>query len=244
MPGEIATVRPRRRWRNARTQYLSGDIVSRRLDVIALGLTPLHLEPTGTWDPAEEYWDEEDGEPEKWARDIIARGPRPEFKMEQVLPGADPDDPDRDPIIESNDPRRLCQLSLHMCQALVLAGNPTEALAFGRRALALVESVEDVALKVAANLYLSLALLWTGALREAEDLLLKVLKTLDGELSRQRFAHTGFPAVTARSYLTLVYADLGRFDQGIACGEEGIRLAEAVDHPYFVLAVTVYLAQL
>jgi len=50
--------------------------------------------------------------------------------------------------------------------------------------------------------------------------------------------------VTARSYLTLVYADFGRFDEGIACGEEGIRLAEAVDHPYFVLAVTVYLAQL
>ncbi len=142
------------------------------------------------------------------------------------------------------DPRRLCQLYMHMCQALVLAGNPTEALAFGRKALALVESVEDLAIKVAANLYFSSALLWTGALREAEDLLLKVLKVLDGELSRQRFAHTGFPAVTARSYLTLVYADLGRFDEGIACGEEGIQLAEAVDHPYFVLAVTVYLAQL
>jgi len=142
------------------------------------------------------------------------------------------------------DPWRLCQLSMHMCQALVLAGNPTEALAFGRKALALVESVEDLAIKVAANVYFSSALLWTGALREAEDLLLKVLKTLDGELSRQRFAHTGFPAVTARSYLTLVHADLGRFDEGIACGEEGIQLAEAVDHPYFVLAVTVYLAQL
>ena len=143
-----------------------------------------------------------------------------------------------------DDSRRLCQLSVHMCQTLVLAGNPTEALAFGRKAQALVESVGDVALDVAASLYLGSACLWTAEFREAEGLLLKVLKVLDGDLSRQRFAHTGFPAVTARSYLILMCADVGRFDDGIAHSDEGIRVAEAVDHPYFRLAVTVYLAQL
>ena len=55
----------------------------------ALGLVPLKLEERGMWDPAEHYWGEE-GEPiEKWAKPIIAWGPRPEFEMEQVLPGAD-----------------------------------------------------------------------------------------------------------------------------------------------------------
>jgi hypothetical protein len=103
VPGEIVTVRPRRRWRYARSQYLSGDILSTRLDVTALGLTPLGLERTGTWDPAEEYWGEEGDELEAWAQTIIARGPRPEFEMEQVLPGTDPGNPDSDPIIESND---------------------------------------------------------------------------------------------------------------------------------------------
>jgi hypothetical protein len=103
VPGEIVTVRPRKRWRYARSQYLSGDIVSTRLDVKVLGLTPLRLEPTGTWDPSEEYWGEEGDELEAWARNIIARGPRPEFEMEQVLPAGDPDNPDSDPIIESND---------------------------------------------------------------------------------------------------------------------------------------------
>lgn len=93
-PGEIVTVRPRRRWRYARSPSLSGDIVSTRLDVTALGLTPLRLQPTGTWDPAEEYWGEEGDELEAWARTIIARGPRPEFEMEQVLLGTDPDNPD------------------------------------------------------------------------------------------------------------------------------------------------------
>jgi hypothetical protein len=103
VPGEIATVHPRRQWRYAGHPYLSGDIAHVRLDVPALGLVPLRLESCDTWDPAEEYWGEE-GEPlEDWTRAIIARGPRPAFEMEQVLPGSDPDDPDRDPIIDSND---------------------------------------------------------------------------------------------------------------------------------------------
>ena len=68
-------------------------------------LVPLQLHHRGVWDPAEEYWGEE-GEPiEEWARPIIARGPRPMYEMEQVLPGADPDDPDSDPILRANNLR-------------------------------------------------------------------------------------------------------------------------------------------
>lgn len=66
-------------------------------------LTPLRVHERGTWDPADEYWGEE-GEPiEEWARTIIARGPRPEFEMEQVLPGSDPDDFDSDPMLVANE---------------------------------------------------------------------------------------------------------------------------------------------
>ena len=83
--------------------YLSGEIESTRLDVGALGLVPLRLEEMEQWDPRDEYWGEE-GEPiEARAKSIIACGPRREFEMEQVLPGADPDDPFTDLIIESND---------------------------------------------------------------------------------------------------------------------------------------------
>jgi len=103
VPGEIVTVRPRKHWRYAGHPYLSGDIESMRLDVAALGLAPLRLEPCGTWDPAEEYWGEEDDAIDDWAQSIIAQGPRPEFEMEQVLPGSDPKDPDIDPVIESNE---------------------------------------------------------------------------------------------------------------------------------------------
>jgi len=103
VPGEIVTVEPRKYWRFSNHPYLSGEILSTRLDVAALGLVPLRLRDMGMWDPDKEYWGEE-GEPvEEWAKPIIVRGPRREYEMEQVIPGEDPDDPFSDPIIESND---------------------------------------------------------------------------------------------------------------------------------------------
>ena len=103
VPGEIVTVQPRKRWTYARNAYLSGEITAIRMDVLALGLTPLRLDEHGVWDPNEEYWGEEDEPIPEYARPIIDRGPRPLYEMEQVLPGDDPDDPDDDPIIQSND---------------------------------------------------------------------------------------------------------------------------------------------
>ena len=103
MPGEIASVRISKRWVYGGHPHVSGTIESKRLDVQALGLTPLGMKDTGMWDPAEEYWCEP-GEPiDAWAKPIIARGQRPSFEMEQVIPGEDPDDPFDDPIIQAND---------------------------------------------------------------------------------------------------------------------------------------------
>ncbi len=136
VPGEIAVVRPRKQWSYGGAPYLSGTIESTRIDAAALGLIPLKLEDRGIWDPAEHYWGEE-GEPiEEWAKPIIARGLRREFELEQVLPGADPDDPFSDPITESNDLRDggnvesanrilvdLCQADLRCLDAHAHLGN-------------------------------------------------------------------------------------------------------------------------
>ncbi len=89
VPGEIAVVRPAKQWTYAGAPYLSGAIESTRLDANALGLVPLRLEQQGVWNPAEHYWGEKGEAIEAWAKPIIARGPRPQFEMEQVLPGAD-----------------------------------------------------------------------------------------------------------------------------------------------------------
>lgn len=135
-PGEIVTVKIGKRWVYGGHPYVSGTIESKRLEAQSLGLTPLRLTDAGMWDPAEEYWGEP-GEPiDAWARPIIARGPRPEFEMEQVIPGEDPDDPFDDPIIEANDRKdsgdfrgaydtlmRLCRADLRCLDAHAHLGN-------------------------------------------------------------------------------------------------------------------------
>ncbi len=147
VPGEVAVVRPAKQWTYGGNPYLSGAIEATRLDASALALVPLRLEERGVWNPAEHYWGEPGDPIEDWAKPIIARGPRPESEMEQVLPGADPEDPFSDPITESNDHSDsgdregaykilmdLCQADLRCLDAhahlgnMIFDGRPEDAL--------------------------------------------------------------------------------------------------------------------
>jgi hypothetical protein len=129
---------------------LSGEILSARLDVAALGLVPLRLESQGAWDPKDEYWGEEGDALDDWARRIIAWGPRQAFEMEQVLP-LDPDDPDGDSILQSNDLKdagdsvaarrilmELCEADLRCLDAHAHLGN----LVFDRSPVAAIRHYE------------------------------------------------------------------------------------------------------
>ena len=131
-----------------------------------------------------------------------------------------------------DDQRRLGQLSVYLCHNLWQPGHPTEALAFGQNAQAIADSLGDVPLQVVGTLYFGVACLGTGDYRRAEDLLLKVVQLLGGDLSRERFGLAGFPAVLVRCYLTWVFADRGKFEEGIAHDQEALHLAEALDHPF------------
>ena len=136
VPGEIALIRPNKRWNYAGHSYLSGEIESVRLEVSALSLVPLKLKNWGTWDPMKHYWGEDSEPVDEWAKPIIARGSRQEFEMEQIRPGVDPDDFDSDPICESNDLKAsgnlkaalkilmdLCQIDLRCLDAHSHLGN-------------------------------------------------------------------------------------------------------------------------
>jgi class 3 adenylate cyclase/tetratricopeptide (TPR) repeat protein len=143
-----------------------------------------------------------------------------------------------------DDQRRLGQLSVYMCHNLYQTGHLKEALAFGQRAQTLAESLGDISLQVTANLYFGVACIRTGEFRRAEMLFLKVLHLLDGGQSRERFGLAGFPAVLARGYLTRGFGDRGAFQEGIAHGREGIRLAETLDHHYSLVFMCWSLAYL
>ena len=99
VPGEIAVVGAGEITKKA----ISGQLESIRIDAAAIGVSPLKVEKRGVWHPANHYWGEK-GEPiENWAKPIIKHGPRPEFEMEQILPGFDPSDDFSDPIGQSVD---------------------------------------------------------------------------------------------------------------------------------------------
>lgn len=69
-------------------------------------ISPLRLEATGVWDPAEEDWGDENGESlPAWAQAIIKRGPRRMYEMENIIPGSRVED-DNDPILKANE---LCE---------------------------------------------------------------------------------------------------------------------------------------
>ena len=68
---------------------------------------PLALRAMGLWDPADQYWGESDEEPHPLVCDILAAGPRPEFEMEQVIPGVDDDDWDLDPVADAAELHRI-----------------------------------------------------------------------------------------------------------------------------------------
>jgi len=136
VPGEIVMVKPKKQWRYAGHPYLSGEILSTRIDVKALNLLPLGLEEMGMWDPGEHYWGEKDEPIEEWAKPIIAHGTRPMFEMEQVMPGENPDDPFDGPITRSSDLKdtgewgeaekilmELCQADLRCLDAHSHLGN-------------------------------------------------------------------------------------------------------------------------
>ena len=112
VPGEILTVSLRKSRRTPVNHYLTGKLILQSLDARALGLTPLALRPCGMWDPVKEYWGDEEPPYEKWVQAQIAWGPRPQYEMEQILPGNDLDVVDGDPIIRAVDLAHARQLKL------------------------------------------------------------------------------------------------------------------------------------
>lgn len=141
-----------------------------------------------------------------------------------------------------NDPRRLGQFYMHMCQMLNLTGDSVEAVAFGEKAQAIVASLGDHRLKTTGSLFLGIAYFSRLDYLRSEPLFEQVLQ-LVGE-QHQRNGLAGYPAVSARAYLTRIASDQGRFAQGIRLGQDGIALAEALDHPYSQCVVAWHLADL
>jgi class 3 adenylate cyclase/tetratricopeptide (TPR) repeat protein len=129
-----------------------------------------------------------------------------------------------------DDPRRLGQVSVFLSNYFFLMGAHDQAIAAGQRALAIATADEHSVLQALANLRLGYAYEAQGDYRRAIDCLRQTMVSLEGAQRRERFGQVALPAVQSRAWLALCHAELGTFVEGRALGDEGLRIAEVVDH--------------
>jgi class 3 adenylate cyclase/tetratricopeptide (TPR) repeat protein len=130
-----------------------------------------------------------------------------------------------------DDPRRLGQASGLLAEHFRFMGVYDQAIAAAQRALALATSSGDVVLHALANRDLGLAYQAQGDYQQAIDYLGQTIVSLEGARRHELFGRVILPAVISRAYLAWCHAELGTFAEGRIRGDEGLRIAEAVDHP-------------
>jgi tetratricopeptide (TPR) repeat protein len=133
---------------------------------------------------------------------------------------------------ELGDQRRLGWISAYMSEHSRQTGHSADAPTFAERARTIAEELEDFPLRIAATYYLGTAYFVSGDYPRADEFFSNTLRLLDGDLNRERCGLAGFPAVMSRAFWAWALAERGEFDQGMTHAEEGMRLAEALDHPY------------
>ena len=130
-----------------------------------------------------------------------------------------------------DDRHRLGQVSGFLSNYFRLMGAYDQAIAAAQRVLALATASEDVVLQALANRFLGTTYQAQGDYRRAIDCLRQTVASLEGAQRHERFGQVFLPAVLSRAYLAACHAELGTFVEGSALGEEGLQIAEAVDHP-------------
>lgn len=119
--------------------------------------------------------------------------------------------------------------------ALWFAGDNRRALEPGHRAVALAEATGDAAAQIST--YADLGAIWStiGDHRRAAGLLTQAMALCRGDLARERLGRTIYPSVHASNRLARSQAELGEFDSARATVEEGLRVAEALQHTMTIL---------
>jgi tetratricopeptide (TPR) repeat protein len=130
-----------------------------------------------------------------------------------------------------DDPRRLAQVSVLLSRHFFFMGGYDRSMAAAQRALALAMADGNAVLLALANLRLGVANHHQGDYHRAIDCLRQTVASLEGARRYERFGEVFLPAVLARVFLAWCYAELGMFAEGRALGDEGLQVAEAVDHP-------------
>jgi tetratricopeptide (TPR) repeat protein len=128
------------------------------------------------------------------------------------------------------DHHRLTRISAYMSNYLWSRGDLERALTAAQRDRGTAR--EDVVLQVLANQYLGTTYSTLGDYGRAIAVFRQNVVSLAGDLRQERCGLAGVASVIVRSWLVMCLAETGAFAEGILIGDEGVSVAEAVDHPY------------
>ena len=130
-----------------------------------------------------------------------------------------------------DDQRRLGQISVFLSFHYYYRGAHDQAIVASQRALAIATAGGDVVLHALAHQPLGVAYQAQGDYRRAIDCFRQTVTAFDGRRRFERSGHALLPAVLSRAWLAACHAELGTFAEGRTLGEEGLQIAEVVDHP-------------
>ena len=132
------------------------------------------------------------------------------------------------------DQARLARVSSYLTHYHWVAGQHDRAVEIGERSLsATSKSGSATAAEVmAGNWALGQAYHALGEYQSSVDFFQRMLAAVEGNLVGSRFGSHGLPAIFARSWLARALSELGQFDRAITYAEEGVRLADALGHPF------------
>jgi tetratricopeptide (TPR) repeat protein len=105
------------------------------------------------------------------------------------------------------------------------------ALAYGQRTITIAQTLGDFSLQVVANNHLGGLYVSLGDYHRAIDVLRRTVTLLTGDRLHAFFGLSAPPSVLSRDALVEYLAELGEFADGIACGQEAVRIAEEAHRP-------------
>jgi tetratricopeptide (TPR) repeat protein len=146
-----------------------------------------------------------------------------------------------EPVAEGlADQRRLGLVCRRIANALWNMQDYEPALAYGQRAHAIGTALGDVALQIWANFDMGRTYSSLGDYRRGMEYLQQNLTALRGQPPDQSFGSRVVlpaPSVQVRVLMIECLIALGKFADGVACGDEACQIAEASARPYDRLAV-------
>jgi DNA-binding NtrC family response regulator/tetratricopeptide (TPR) repeat protein/ABC-type thiamine transport system ATPase subunit len=129
------------------------------------------------------------------------------------------------------DQHRLGLVFSYMTRQFWQIADFDRALAAGERALAIAAALGDFGLQVATHSFLGQAYYFLGDYRRALDILGRNVASLEGELLGEPFGGGVTTSLHSRTWLVASLAELGAFTEGVAHGEEQLRIAKSIDQP-------------